>query len=640
MNDDTFNAASLPPALGPERPKILLLSDRDIQELPGILTCPWNGAIPNLYDFNLVIVSAPREAGVGTEIIPEFAFARDAGTAVAVLLESGADPSFLKMALGLDLVPLRQSGEACTVTDERFGTYFAQGIIYSFFLKPAESSITLAYVRQPNLAIATVDPPLEPKAPLIGLPPPKERTFNSFAALVEACTRLAGDSSPAQQSLRDLRKFAALLLIIVLFLTFARNGQRAINQQLEQPQHSWILDGPRPEDLPGPVLAALHNETPESLAPLFLGDVSERADLCDMLRLLSLLGLYDREKYVLAPAFAPNVLSSVSTDFAKCAQRFLLADARAYLASNLPELARFRAQLYLNLLDQVPAGSYYKRSIFYSNEAHRLLDVASDRNFLYDDQEISRILSTREGDRIGATDFGDPSLADNIAYHDLAIQLSTAGPRVERIQVWENFVSTFPGSEKEDEASFNALNLQMNAYRDLLVKFDSLDHSFMLWNFEDARIELVKINQEAASMSELFVARFPRSYLADDALFYRLRIAAAIDDEQEVWTIFCRLVQEYPRSDMVRRSQYEIESFLRDVKQLGSEASHLRDEVLRRASRIGDPLPGPGAALPGIDSRAAPRLARRFVQAEGPQQGDSLARSVVVSWLQWRMQER
>lgn len=629
----------------------------------GIALSKWDDTTaPSLYEFDTIIAFPPENIKEGAKLIPELLQAREAGSTVVFLLDMATDPDFFQSNLGFTLTPLRQgiSGCACTISDARWKAYFSQGIRAFFLLRGSQAHMALAYLRAPSMVIAAIDPPLKEKGPLLVLPPPGEVTQESLDILLETCNRITRDASPAQGALKDLKQGLILLLFVTLFIIAARFGQRSVNRaHIDNGKENWIAYGnsafgeeDEGDDADAPILLRTLDGISSADLAQMLGTGDEDAlgdEVCASLRLQSGLGLYEREKFIFARALKPDTSPEERNGIIECGESYLLDSARAFLLVGFPEHARFRAQLYLNLLGAVPPGPYLEGSSRSSNLAYSILDLASGNNFPYGQGEAFSKMAIWATDSYGAEEISlqhaselEDSMVDNALYHNLALRENSAN-RDEAIAAWLDFANRFPQSEKSEEALFNALRLKMNAYRDLLERSGeyAINHPADLWLIEELRPNLVSDNEEAARLADEFVARYPRSHLADDALFYRMRVAFTLGDQHGAWESFRRLMGTYSRSDTARRVQYELDAFLAQAGQLGASGPQIRELVVTCALWNG--MTGSLVEHPAVGTEGYSRLlagARLIGRDTDGMQPPLLCQTYVTSWLQWRAMPR
>ena len=108
----------------------------------------------------------------------------------------------------------------------------------------------------------------------------------------------------------------------------------------------------------------------------------------------------------------------------------------------------------------------------------------------------------------------DPSLADNIAYAQIAqVAAQDESTPADRMVSWREFLHQHPTSERADEAAFNVIIAQMD------------QHAV---SAESGREAWLEANEATLPMVDEFLSRYRWSYLADDAALLGLRVSATL----------------------------------------------------------------------------------------------------------------
>lgn len=194
------------------------------------------------------------------------------------------------------------------------------------------------------------------------------------------------------------------------------------------------------------------------------------------------------------------------------------------LDSIITESHRYNSQRYLNIAYSLPPCSYYDSETTAVRLSHANKVVEFVRNnypYIYKESKLPL------------------SLKDNIAYQQLSEKEDQY--KFEDIQLWEEFITRYPNSEKRDEATYNIINIYLSE----LEKHFSND-----------------LLTKALTLCENFEREFHNSYLCDDALWHSLRLSLTLKDENKIFSNFSKLVVKHKDSDHSKRLYYRIRLWL------------------------------------------------------------------------------
>lgn len=312
-----------------------------------------------------------------------------------------------------------------------------------------------------------------------------------------------------------------LLLIIVVGITMAgRYYQRAINVTVKSQKGSRYADLSIDTSLTHHVLLIRSFPNHTNWHNLIREAPSKDLDSPEITRRIKLFFYYDllssEKRYLQFLSEQPstekekmNVLGSHLLDY-------IPRDFTELFDTGQYEKARYRAQGYINFVSSLSASAYTSAS-----------------------PTLARARAVVEFSQ-GAFPYSDRYVEDRRRYDTIARKYKKSDSPLQ-IREWEQFIRDFPQSIKVDEAAINIIYYSMNK---LGVRPDTR---------KDIRNTLLE-----------FAKKYPESYLADDALWYALKLSVELLDANHVVAIFDKLVREYKQSDHTKRLRHELALWLKN----------------------------------------------------------------------------
>lgn len=486
--------------------------------------------LPNMIECATIIAEIPSSQENHEEIIEEIEQAQQTGTDVIWLLskESNIELAEEIFENKILLQKRRREIKGFTVTDPEFNELCNHAIANYFTFKIPKNWRSIAYIRNPMFSIAAAQISSKSGSTLL-ISKPIE-AIEHISSLVDALESLKERVISQPPKSNSFRHLLILFVAFAFFITGSRYIQKAENLELRE-MRSGNIDINRWATTHDRYLSRLAlNEDLYALGTINPSESMDEKRIGKLLEFFDRYGLYGQER-----KFLEYLLNSSSQLWARefgisYVQKDIFREMGYRLQDRDYEMARFRAQQYLNYTYSLKSNEYLGYYSDQTNVANKVVDLIRG-NFPYGFEGILRALRKRTLSRYPETDevlkqepppnvYIHASLQDNIAYEN-AVSTSQDLPIEERYQVWESFLQEFPNSEKAEEARFNII----------FSKFGNEDRS-----------ATTKICFD-------FIEDFPRSYLADDVLRMGLLLSGLGGDVAAAFKSLSQLVNNYIESD-------------------------------------------------------------------------------------------
>jgi hypothetical protein len=494
-------------------------------------------AVPSLVAVDTVLAEIPPEAEVSADLVREIQFASDAGTQVVWLITTHSSAETLATLLGVGPFALHSDGPRASleVTDPRFDEYFANIDSYHFVFPLPQGFDSVAVVTGSPVAVAAMRT-APPAACVAYLPFPAPPSGKAVTSLLDAFARIraaaAARQDPWRAIWRGVLAFALLVGLVAGLRYYYLHRNHLINDILAAGTFATPL-GNKPN---GFILSQLHDIDEQEketggfrdILSLRPDQVVRQANLDSLLALYTSLGIERlepptvsllQEQQQHAPAGKLNAADQHLRAYASGVFRSLRID----LMNGDYQAARLQAHKFLAIVYSLhdPGAKAYQSLAL--RKAHAVIDMVKDR-YIYHDHEFVDFFVA--GDNHSSDDPrpdapGDPSLRDDADYFDCAFDTrELRWP--EEPECWRNFIQSFPGSARRQEAEFNLVRSHF---------------------YGALRVRATEPGEVALAIHDCddFVRRYPASYLSDDAMLYGLVLASVGSDAKDLWPRYLAL---------------------------------------------------------------------------------------------------
>lgn len=514
----------------------------------------WQEQLPNFTDYLALIIEVPadnEETSHVADLMKEIEFAAMGGVLVIWLVASDSQDDLITKATGLPFIRLREPSPGGILRTLEAPLRSVVSEIESFHTVFQAAHGWVPLVTIPAGGASVIIGQREPKTGfLIRLALPISHTYldrvtNALGEWVQGELRQRSFKTSGRRAVFSL---VVALALMAAFTYGARMTQRRQNIAIED-QGYW---GSSMSDL---TYTSIANYRAASDWPLrFSTPVHELAedDLDEQLAISLAIADHYREEQIIRFLLAPaRIESSGGTVSDHLGRRYADAIGVAVEAGDF-ERARFLAQRFLNFSGELPYWTGFHQNFrFEHNQMRRIVDLMLP-NYVYRDADLIKQIARASLDLYSLSEvtlpdsrLTDPSLTDNVEYTRLAAREHGDGSGGEEIfsdqslefqsadielavqePEWRRFGGMHDKSEKRDEADFNHLNGILGA------------------------------SEDAVNASWQFLEEHRTSYLADDALFYVVRLSVDAEDWHEVVRAFSTLASDYYKSDSLKRIQY------------------------------------------------------------------------------------
>lgn len=529
----------------PPMPRVLLMSDEEIDGLPSAETSSISRRLPSFLAYDVVVIKVPETVEVLQSLRDEVRQAELAGVTVIWLIMTGSTAEALRYLVGTDVHTLGAGvGRArLTLPDARFSPIL-EGVLprYAFALPRGFTSIS--YLGADALSVAAVRERPETNLTIV-VPWPSSNQSVSINHLISLAGKIRAIAPPVEQQFHRLLRVAYVFGLLALCASGLWYAQRHLNRR-----HDARISIDRV-----PLAAEVTDiESAEDLTKIVSGDQTIGAKdgplTTDVvLRAMNALGMYGRETELLqrlgqSETFAPD--SPVSLSYAN---KVWFAEIATNAAAARYEATRYFAQRYINLATKIPP-SEATLSVNRRLDACRKLVKLINGHELYRNRAVVSTLITEILDRhaaktrIAQSPDIDASLTANVDYYNTVIDTASVPPETSAI-LWHSYADHHPNSDLLDDAAFNEISATMSRSR--LAK---------------TAADQTAINQASMALIRNFVARYPGSPLKDDALMYEVRVASKLSQRDLVWASFVDLMAMRAVADSPNRCRYAIAHLL------------------------------------------------------------------------------
>jgi hypothetical protein len=556
--------------------------------------------IPSFLSYDAVIIKSPPSLDIWSALSADLRQAELASIPVVWLINASSPVEVLKEITGGEVLPIRHGidYEHVKVTSPAYGDLFPDAFTPRFgFALPRQWS-TIAYVADPAIAIAATHDAAG-TAPRFFLPAEAYRSLRSVHHLIGKLRQIIHSrTTPQQHHAAVVRATIIIFLFTLVALGLWRHAEK--QQAFELKDSDTITGMPIPKELRSlkpEDLRALRTENPQVLAG--------RRKWKDVLKRYHQFALFTKESIAVDALLSTGRGKEVSY-YAN--QVWITSIREAFVAGHY-ESARYLSQRYLNLINSLPPSeeiAIANQDVDSCRKVVRLIQ----RNFLPGQSValpiFARILPGRaEPTLISSTSANvHPSLEDDVAYHNAALSARDLAP-AERQPYWLAFLGRYPTSDLADDASFNVISDLMNSIR-------TADPN-------DAR----RIELEAIRLLDVFISTHRTSALADDALFYKMRLHAHVGNPAAAWQTFRTLAaRPAPLNDAMKLARYVLQT--RIIPPTRAADRPWIDEFLIEAAA------SPDVTVAGIASRSkesASMLAALREATQIPEKGLGIAKS-------------
>jgi hypothetical protein len=531
---------------------------------PWISSLTWKDRLPNFTDFTAIAIELPygeEQRARMESLFEEIQFAVQSGALILWLISEDSADDLITRATGVPFMRLREpsSGSNVRLLEPRLGSIIETLTSFrvafrttedwhSFAALPSGASVSVGRRNAKSGAVTSLVLPISSAN--------KDSTLRALALWVKSELEQRSHRASGKRGVLGL---AAMVVFLCLFVIGARISQQRQNRAIRE-SGSWyspieeiafgdLAAADWPAKFRAPVASLSEEEISTQLAiTLSIGDHFREDQLIQHL-------LSDRR-----PSGADLVGEHIGSLYE--------ASVTEAVTEHRYERARFLAQRFINISDQLPYWTgFHQFNRSEINDMRRVLDLVG-KNYVYHDVDsswLSEALTSswyNEG-RVGDPSKLDPTLVDNVAYTQA--NMADEGAREE---AWVTFASTYPDSEKRDDALFNILN------------------------------EVIVVPTLGLEKAWAFQQEFPTSYLADDALFYVVRLSVEGGDWAQAARAFCLLARDYAESDSLKRLQYLM------LRERGWEAAGTEKTAVEKITRAAARLPTttrPGRVAPEAD---------------------------------------
>jgi hypothetical protein len=554
---------------------LILLNDRGDSTIERAPVKTWGDSdIPNFGDFHTIILEAPNDVTTYQSYRQDLRLADLAGATIVWIACANSSSEVLAQITGTEALRFRAAvnGACCTVVDRRFESLFAAAPAVWLAFSGGGTFSPIAYRDSAEVVTALIHERRAGKTVI--LPPPRDYP-GGYTLYAEKLRTLSRKNSPAARGLRNFFTALAMPVVVAAGIVALASHQQTYNARyLARPaEESLHKFGVHASNNLLDFLSYYPRERITTLIGLPPGATLDASDDGEVLAFYERLGLYSQSAAYFSRIVATRPRDAKFYDSIERYASVAYEQMIPALQNHLFEIARFEAQKYLNAAKLLPGPQV-------SNESQERLDTARkvvklvERNYLYPD---SRALDMIVGQSIRANDFQfdmtvrrdetrNPELFDNFDYAKYAAgHGATTSAQV--IADWQQFQHDYPSSELIEDAAFNELSAKMDSYAD--VK------------------DLAALNRECLVLADDFVRRFPASSLADDALYYELKMASTLGDERVMWLALARLA-DLPASDCARHVDGLFRTFWGPGREgrISVEGEALRDYALGAARHI------------------------------------------------------
>ena len=280
------------------------------------------------------------------------------------------------------------------------------------------------------------------------------------------------------------------------------------------------------------------------------------------------------------------------------------------------ENARYRAQRFVNYYDNNPDlyQNFNNRMLMYARKT--IKNIAN--NYLYNSKEIIKLVDhinwyddfrfiTKKEDiensLKNAIKSVNPNLQSIIRYALFDIKENTLQP-IEKVDLWDEYIKEYPDDIYTAEAYFNQI----------IALF-----SIQLQTLLESEKEYTKITKRFYKIADIFLSKYIKSYLTDDALYYSI-VFSGLDRNEKVLSYLKILVFDEDNKEsglftnVFHYSDFDYFKFITDAIQSPMDITF--DEFVKFTK---------------LDSEYLRPLKRELYRLEGKNYGKSILKNIIVN---------
>jgi len=484
-------------------------------------------SIPLLLFYDMIFVDLVESMDLSSELIEELRLSIELGTTTIFLVSDCSNLSVIQQLANIEGTKARQAGTRFQIEPSTPLKHIKSLISsYSAYFRGNSNWYSLAYLKDSNIMIAgfsAVD------SGLVGVFPRPSKLSESFLqSLSDLISWWKRKRSPLKQVKLFIAAWCMFFIAVSLITSYLRYSQREENIQIQNKDwlqsyeasvERWHVDSHA-------LSAMLTSYRPFPVPYTDEGLQSTYGISTTSLNIAKELGRQGLVNKLAVKLAANDVWEAIF-----------------WLKEDMIELMRW---------------GYYRRA---EHRAKQIIDLAQRHRF-EDDQFLQKIRHARElisknflqstqgvswadiiENRYQARrqldiETSDPSLEDNISYYKIAAAyVSPTGNDdsffQDRRTLWKKFISQYPGSEKVDEAAFNIILLDTH-----LVGIQEK-------NSQKSKAMLTQLDGDSREL----ISQYPKSYLADDTLFYLAIFSAEHKKISACVSALTKLFRDYKDSD-------------------------------------------------------------------------------------------